>query len=344
MDPELEEGAPAEGGDTGPSLDEALDDAIGLTETPAEAAVEPEATPADAPAEPAPADPVAAPEPVPAGSEKPAEPKDPNAELYAPLPEHNPRRTHERFQKLVEGHKEVRAKLEVVEQEREQFKGRVEQYEQAIQPLRDMGFNTPEAVADLQQFSEYRNALASGNVDQAIEVLQMQLRQLALASGRSIDVNPLAGFQDLDQRVQVGELDQTTAMELARARHLQGVQQQRDQQTRQVEQSHAQQMQVIHQGATQVDQVVQQLQRDPDFQRVLPELEKQLPSIKTGYPPHMWAQEVRRAYETEARILRLQAQQGAPRTPTPLRGNGHAGGQPAPRSTVDAVLQSLGFD
>jgi hypothetical protein len=341
MDPELEESGES------PSLEDQLADAIGVTEpdpvvTPAdpEAPAAPTDAPAADPAAPA-ADPAAAPvDPaaVPAPEVKP----DANADLYAPLPEHNPRKTHERFAKLVEGHKEISQKYEAAVQEREQIKSRVQQYEQGLQPLREMGFNTPDAVQDLQQFSQYRKALQSGNVDSAMQILQAQMNQLALASGRRVEVNPLTSFPDLAERVQVGDLDERTALELARSRHGQSVQQQHQQRIQHSEQQHAQQMQVIRQGALAVDQVVQQLQQDPDYRAVEPELVKQLDYIKTNYLPHQWAGEIKRSFDTARQMLALRQQQAVQqRQPQPLRGNGHAGGQPAPASMQDAVLQEL---
>lgn len=269
---------------------------------------------------------------------------DPNAELYAPLPEHNPRKTHERFQKLVEGHKEEVTKREAAETERDQFKGQIAQYEAGLQPLREMGFTDQAAVADLQQFSSYRKALASGNVDGAIGILQQQLNQLQLASGRRVDTNPLAGFPDIAERVRVGELDEGTALELARSRH--GAQQQREtfQRSQQAEQQHSQQMQSIHEGAAQVTAAVQALQQDIDFAAVLPALEKQLAHIKASYAPHQWAGEIRRTFDYEKRLLAAQARPAAVTRQQPLRGNGHVGGQPAPRSAADAAMQALGFE
>lgn len=267
------------------------------------------------------------------------------AELYAPLPETNPRKTHERFARLIEGHKELDAKvkeLQPLAEKAQALESKIQEHEQGWKVFQDLGFASEEAVSDLVQFSQYRNALASGNFDAAAAVLQEQARQLSLLSGRRIDVNPLAGFHDIDQRFQAGELDEATALELARNRHVQGLQQQRQQREQQQNDQYGQQVQAVRGGALQVDAMVSELMKDPDFAKVEPELVKQLQTIKTTYPPQMWAQEVKRAYDYEARVLRATA----PRTlnqPTPLRGSGHAGGLPAPKTMGDAVLQSLGL-
>lgn len=335
MDPELDEGGES------PSLEDQLADAIGVTE-PEPAQAEPEESPSVDPAPAPDAEPAPAADPAAPVVPEPVAKPDPNGDLYAPLPEHNPRRTHERFAKLVEGHKEISQKYEAAQKEREEYKARVSQYEQGLQPLREMGFNTPDAVQDLQQFSQYRKALQSGNVDAAMGLLQAQMNQLALASGRRVEVNPLTAFPDLAERVQVGDLDERTALELARSRHGQSVQQQHQQRIQQSEQQHQQQMQVIRQGAMAVDQVVQQLMQDPDYKAVEPELIKELEYIKTNYLPNQWAGEIRRTFDTKRQLLALRQQQAVPRQqPQPLRGNGHAGGQPAPTSMQDAVLQEL---
>lgn len=272
-------------------------------------------------------------------------PVDKNADLYRPLPETNARTTHERFQKLVEGHKNLQAEvdsLRPVKEENERLKAAVSDHEQGWQTFANLGFQGDEAVQDLVQFSQYRNALAAGNFDAASRVLQAQARQLALLSGRKIDVDPLAEHQDLSQRVQAGVIDEATAMELARNRHTSQLQQQHAQRQRQESDQITAQTNAIRDAAFAVDEVVQGLMRDPDYQKVEPELLKQLGSIKANYPPSLWPQEIKRAYDTEARILRLQAQQSQP-NPTPLRGNGHSGGMPAPTNMQEAVLQSLGL-
>jgi len=341
MDPDLKDSEPS------PSLEDVLQDAIGLTEDESvDAAASVETAPESAPAVEKPAEPeapaVQAPE---AAEQKPDAAKAADAELYAPLPEHNPRKTHERFAKLVEGHKAVSQERDSAVQEREQLRSRIEEYETGLQPLREMGFNTPEAVADLQQFSRYRNALATGNVDAAISLLQEQARQLALATGRSIDFDPLANFPELSSRVQSGEMDQATAIELARGRHVSQVQHQNLQRQRQEQTQQHQAVEAVHNAARSVDQVVLQLMKDPDYQKVEPALMQNLQFIKDSYPPHLWPQEVKRAYEYEARVLKAQAQaQQIQRTPQPIRANGHGGGMPAPRSASEAVLQSLGLE
>jgi hypothetical protein len=274
---------------------------------------------------------------------KPGDKPDPNAELYAPLPEHNPRKTHERFQRLVEGHKEEVTKREAAEQQVETFKTQVQQYEAGLQPLREMGFDSPEAVGDLQQFSHYRKALAGGDVETAMGILQQQMQQLQLLSGRRIDVNPLAAFPDLAERVRVGELDEQTALELGRARHVQRTQQDQRQRHTAAETQHQQQVQRIQAGVQAVNQTVRELERDPDFKAVEPALLQHLGHIKSNYLPHQWADQIKRTYDYERRLLLAQQQSQQNRTAPPLRGSGHQGGSPAPKTAADAAFQALGM-
>lgn len=354
MDDDLDEGA-TPGTDTGPSLQEQALASVGLgddgetgddTGGALDAGAVGDGQAADGQALPAavtegaPAAPAAAAAP-------PADPAKQANELYAPLPEHNPRKTHERFQKLIEGHKELDAKvkeLEPLATQARELQAKVQEHEQGWQVFQEMGFRGEEAVQDLQQFAHYRNALSSGNWDAAAAVIAEQVRQLTLLSGRQINVNALSGFPDLNERVQTGAIDEPTALELARARHQQAQQQQYAQRQQQTHQHTQQQVQAVQQGAAQVDQVVQQLLRDPDYAKVEPELMKHLEHIKANYLPHQWANEIKRTYDTEKRILQLAArgQTTAP-APQPLRGNGHGGGNPAPASMADAALQAIGL-
>lgn len=355
MDPELDEqGNPiADGGEHEQTLEEALNESIGLTESTdvesAEAGA-PEADAAIGEADPA-ADPAAKPAPdAAAAAAAAADPaKDKNADLYAPLPEHNQRKTHERFQRLVEGHKELEAKVQELQPlatRAQELEAKVQEHEQGWEVFKGMGFQGEEAVQDLVEFSEYRRALGSGDWDAAAAVITRQAQQLSLMSGRRIDLNPLAGFPDLDAAVQEQRLDEATALELARSRAREQVQQRNHQATQQTarerQQATAQQTETITKAAREVDVVVQTLMRDPDYAKVEPELIKQLADIKANYHPSQWPREVKRAYDTEARILR--AARPARTTTTPLRNSGHAGGRQAPTSMQDAVLQSLGLD
>lgn len=339
MDEELDDDtvAGASGADE-PSLTDQLEEAIGLTEeTNVAEAAAPEADPA-APAATAPAAPAQAEVIDPAAKAA--------AEMYAPLPEHNPRKTHERFAKLIEGHKELDAKVKELEPLRErsqQLEARVKEHEQGWATFKEMGYVGEEAVADLAQFAEYRKAVSSGNFDSAFRIMQEQARVLQVMSGRRVDFNPLAGFQDLDQRVQGGELDDRTALELARSRQQQFAQQQAQQRQAQQNQHVGQQTQAIHQAARQVDTVVQDLMRDPDFAKVEPLLVKQLADIKANYHPTQWPREVQRVYQQEKRFLSLSAQQQQPAPQVPLRGRGTANARATPTSMGDAVLQSLGL-
>lgn len=361
MEDDLEGGTPnnegGEGDGSGPSLIDTLDadfgfnergEAAGATEGAQPAASTTGALPAPAAAGAAGAPaagaaPGAAAVTDPAAAAAAAKP-DPNAELYAPLPEHNPRRTHERFQRLVEGHKEEVTKREAAEKEVETFKGQIEQYEAGLQPLREMGFDSREAVADLQQFSQFRRALASGDAQSALRIMQPILQQLQLATGGAIDLNPLSGFPDLAQRVQVGELDQATAIELARSRHGQQVQsqQQRQQQLAQAQNHH--QVRAIRDGAHAVNAAVVELMKSPDYAAVEPKLLERLEQIKRDYLPHQWAGVIKQTYDYERRLL-LAAQQSQTQNtqPAPLRGNGHTGGTPVPKSAADAAFQALGM-
>lgn len=298
-------------------------------------------------ADPVPAEGEATPDPD-TPADKPADPKPDEAkppaepDIYAPLPEHNPRKTQERFRQLIEGHKEAVAKVkeyEPIVQKAQELEAKIQEHERGWEIFREMGYTDEGAVQDLQQFSQYRSALQKQDWRAAKQILQGHAQRLAMLSGEPITADPLS--EDLRQGVSAGTMDEVSARELARLRY---VEQQRQTQLQayQQQQERAQEQQNgIHQAAQSVDGVVRTLMRDPDYARVEPELIKQLGSIKQNYPPQMWAQEVKRAYETEARFLRMQV----PATPAraPLRPTGHGGGGPVPRTVEEAVLMDLGL-
>lgn len=358
MDEELDTGAAGESTNDGPSLLDTLSSELGLdgaapggdagegadtgaapatTSTPAPAAQPGDTAPAGAAATGADGAVV-----DPAAGAKP----DPNAALYAPLPEHNSRATMERFQKLVTGHKEVSAENETLKAEREQQKGQIANYEAGLQHFRDMGFTDEAGVRDLVQFSDFRKALRTGDHQGALRIIQPILQELQLKAGGALNIDPLTAFPDIGQRVQVGEIDYPTALELARARHGERLQSQQTQARQQQEQQHGQQMAAISAGTESVKALDRQLQLDPDYAAVLPAVLKQLPYIKEQLQPAQWAAEVKRTFEYEKRLLLVQARQATPARPsqTPLRASGHGGGAPTPKTAADAAMQSIGLD
>jgi predicted nucleic acid-binding Zn-ribbon protein len=148
---------------------------------------------------------------------------------------------------------------------------------------------------------------------------------------------------DLQQKVDNLEIDEATAIEVARARNLQN-RANRDNQ-RQVEKAQsAQQSQQLINNA--VDQVVKMEQTwrntDPDFLAVLPELQESIAEIREKMHPSQWPVAIEMQYKAIKKAMAGAAVNT--RQATPLRGNGHMSGNRQPANMQEAALQEMGMD
>lgn len=262
------------------------------------------ATPAvtDSPAgDPAPAD---------AGTDTPQTPT-PGDELTPPEGLNDSAR--DRFQKLAQ-----RARNH--EREATEFKG---QYEQLTSVIRDAGA-TPD---DMQAFLSFTAARKAGNLDAALDILDAQRKDIAIASGRAVPgVDLLALHPDLKERVATFNLAQDTAEEIARAREQVTQAQSQEAQRQQLAQQQAQTAQqqqatqaAQHKAAQEVGQLEAQWRAsDPDFAIKEPMLREQVTHIASTFPPEQWAQQIRWGYETIGKLAASAAP--AAKTPAPLTG------------------------
>jgi hypothetical protein len=254
-----------------------------------------------------------------------------------PLESKNPA-TNERFQKITEGYKAEKTRADALAQENERFKG-------SFESLKQLGFNDENAANDLVEFAAYRNLLYSGNAEQFKGVLEAQIKQFELMHGKRIQVSASAldAYPELKQKVSDLELDEDTAIEVARARSVQE-RAGRDAQARnQAVQTETQRQQSIDSAVSEVTSLQSNWQStDPDYQAVLPHLQPLMTEIGRTYPPHLWASTIDIQYKALKKALATNVRQAS--TTQPLRGNGYMSGKPAPTNTQEAVLQAMGFD
>jgi len=254
-----------------------------------------------------------------------------------PLESKNPA-TNERFQKITEGYKAEKERADVLAQENERFKG-------SFESLKQLGFNDENAANDLVEFAAYRNLLYTGDAEQFKGVLEAQIKQFELLHGKRIQVSASAldAYPELKQKVNDLELDENTAIEVARARSIQE-RAGRDAQARnQAVQTEQQKQESINAAVSEVTNLQTNWQStDPDYQAVLPHLQPLMEDIGRTYPPHLWASTIDIQYKALKKALAANVRQAS--TTQPLRGNGHMTGKAAPANTQEAVLAAMGFD
>lgn len=265
-------------------------------------------------------------------------PKEITADDLAPLNSRNPV-ANERFQKITEGYKQEKEKAEKLQAEVEQYRG-------TFDSLRQLGFNDQAAATDLVNFSQYRQAIYSGDAKTFEAIIAEQIRQFEAAHGKRVEIRAslLDMHDDLRSRVENLDLDEDTALEVARARTLQ-------ERAMRSQQAQYQNMQQAQQTQMMLDQSVDAVERlqanwaetDPDYQAILPHLQPQMQEIGANYPPSMWPKMIDLQYKTlkkalsESRLTQQRQQQ------QPLRGNGFGGAKPVASSPQQAVLQAMGL-
>lgn len=245
--------------------------------------------------------------------------------------------TQERFQKITEGYKTEKARADTLAEENSRYK-------ESFDSLRQLGFTDESAANDLVEFSTYRQVLASGNIEQFQQIMSAQIKQFQELHGKHVQIGAsiISDHPDLQQKLENMEIDEPTALEVARARNLQARASRENQ--RQTEQAQSsQQAQAAIQSA--VNDVVRMednwRNNDPDFNAVLPELRESIAEIKTKFHPTQWPTAIEMQYKAIKKALALKATQS--RQTTPLRGNSHMSGNRQPANMQEAVLQEMGF-
>lgn len=299
---------------------------------PEEASTSVDEKPADAPAE-------DVEKPVDEAEKKPESLTD--ADL-APLDSKNPK-TNERFQKVTEGYKQEKQRADTLAADNQRLN-------ESFEAFRQLGYNDEYAAQDLVNFSEYRKVIYSGDEKAFQQIISDQIKQFETVHGKrvSISASTLDDFPDLKEKVEAFELDEDLAREVARNRKIQE-RANRDSDIRnQQQQSLQQQQQALHQSFSAVEAMQANWQKnDPDFIAILPHLRPMMGEIgeltkKGVYSVTQWPQLLDMQYRSLKKALSESRQVRV--DDTPLRGNGHQGGRPAPSSPQEAVLQELGLD
>lgn len=283
-----------------------------------------------------PADPEKAPE-----GDKPKEPdaeknKITDADLE-PLAVGN-KATQERFKKVTEGYKEERQRADTLAEENSRYK-------ESFDALRGLGFTDEAAAEDLVALSGYRHVLATGDAEAFSKIISEQIREFESVHGKkiSIQASALDNYPDLKDKIDNLELDEETALELARSRSIQQ-RAQRDLQAQNEERVKTQTSQQEIDGAVSAieDMQANWKKLDPDYAAILPHLKEQMPEIGKQYPAHMWPSIIDMQYKTLKRAL-VAASTNKPNT-QPIRGNGRMATQAAPKNPTDAALMEMGFE
>jgi hypothetical protein len=223
--------------------------------------------------------------------------------------------------------------------EGKEYRQRFEEQEKVFQHMESAGI-TGEQFGIMTAIAADVNSGDPGRQERAYSALQAELTQLAKALGKEAPgFDPIAAHADLKDKVENGELDRATALELASARSRNNL--------------HAQ-------HATRTQEQTERQNAVTAGQTALNELEATLKGTDTHYaskraavvailkpqmghiPPHQWAQTFAEVYRTIPNPAPVAAPIKKPAPDNASRPNG-AGGGPVPKTAADAVMQAMGF-
>lgn len=265
-------------------------------------------------------------------------------DIYA-VPEGLSERGRERFQTLVENHKEISAQLEASEKARNEF----------VDLIRSTGAESEEFASALE-FLRLTNSSNPADLKTALEMVESQRERLATALGSPLPgIDPLNDFPDLQEAVDTGEITQHYAEQLAMNRKRQAQQEamSQQQQQRRVQhetmQAHEREYMEMANGiAATLNQLeAEWVKNDLHFDKKKPLLVRRVENIVKTTPPDQWLDSIKGAYEeiTEAMKLTMQTDGGNRRRPRPLSSGpsgGSGGGTPnSAREAIDQALANL---
>lgn len=243
-------------------------------------------------------------------------------------PEGISKKAQERFRNLTSRLKEKDAEVERLSSD--------------LGGIRKMMQDTGGKPEDFAKTFEYIKALNSGDIGYARQILEEQIRQITLISGQPFQqVDPLAKFPDLRERVNAYQMDEQTALEVARHRAMQFEQQQAIAQNNQRQQHEQQSAQAKNNAIAEIDRMgAEWAKSDPDYAMKEGLITAQAKLISEQFPPQQWPAQVRLMYQT---ISAMPVQKPVAATPAPLRASGQSAGARQPTSMLEALQNGLGY-
>ncbi len=244
---------------------------------------------------------------------------------------------YDRFKKVIDQRNEYKQREAELSRERDEYQTGHEQY-QAIQGFMQENDLRPQDVAEALTIAAQMNRDPAG----ALEALKAKMSGLQEFTGERLP-------SDLQERVDTGEIDQRDAQEIVRQRNENALlkQRQADSQRRQQEEAQQRTVQQTQEEMAQSANSVQQelANRDPDFDRKYPWIEKELKLLIQEHRPstaEQAGQLVRQAHQTVTRDLeklipRRQVRPG----PSSQSAGGSNSSPPEPASMQEAIEQAM---
>lgn len=280
--------------------------------------------------------------PAAAPAEKPAETlTDADLELTEAEQRNLSKGSQARFQKLSSGYREATQERDALKQTHETL------IRETLEPVRRMFTESRLEPQEIGELFEYGKAIKTGDFESAQKILLNQVRQFQLASGRQFQLaDPLEHHPDLRREVDNMTLPEAHALEIARGRHQQQVQQQQVQRQTQQQQQQVTQQQQTQQVMGQVRQWSAQMQAsDPQWEAKQARILAEIPRLAQTVPvnqllPHL--QNMYRMLEV-APVVPQAPRAPTPRSAQPLTSGSGGSGSRQPATAEEAAFAALGM-
>lgn len=270
----------------------------------------------------------AEPEPAPEPEAEPVVEAEAAPENDDEPPEGISKKAQERFRNIVSKVKEKEAELTAVRSDLDGIRTL----------MKDTG-GTPE---DFSSTFEYIRAIRSGDFDNARSILEDQIRQLSVATGKPFgQVDPLSQFPDLRERVNAYQMDEPTALEIARSRSNADAQRKAEQQFNERQQQQRESVNSRQSAIAEIDRLGAEWEKsDPDYAVKEGIITQKAKEIAANFPPSQWAAQVKLMYSA---ISSMPVQKTTVSAPAPLRASGQSAGARQPNSMLEALQSGLGY-
>ena len=201
-------------------------------------------------------------------------------------PEGISKKAQERFRKLTTRLKERESEFERVNSD--------------LGSIRTMMQETGGKPEDFAKTFEYIRALNKGDFSNARSILEDQIKQLTVLTGQPFtNIDALQQFPDLRERVNSYQMDEQTALEMARHRSIQQAQNNQQMQYEQQQRSQYESTQIKQHAINEIDRMgAEWAKTDPDYAFKEGLITAKAQMITQQFPPSQWATQVKLMYDT----------------------------------------------
>jgi len=229
------------------------------------------------------------------------------------------------------------------ETELSELRPKMQELQQAREGILNIMRESQTEPDELGRLLDFNRMIKTGNYAPALKLVEEYRAQLYKVMGREAPgVDLVSEFDDLNARVDAGELSRDDAVALANGRRRDAALSEQSQSQQRQQQNGAQAQQQQDQALSALDAWTKRMAaQDPNYaareQAVAPRIAK----IIQTYPPHLWLPTIEEIYNVTP--VPAARSNSIPSGPALLRPNGTKPGPAQPRDMASALSQGLGY-